>query len=146
MKEDVTIYKAKKTYGLPVLFIIFLFLMPLFGSDTPLEGGRLVGLIILLSVSIILLIAPMAFKLEVGKGYSKTYFLGFCITTIKSVDVQIVQYSNLLRGGLGVGKGLNIVININGKTKNYSVGEKLYGKKAIDHVKHVLENKNEKKS
>ena len=61
-------------------------------------------------IGFILILVPLYTKLEVGKDYIKNYFFGFCVNTIKQGDVIAINYSNLMKGGLGYGKGLNIRI------------------------------------
>lgn len=112
---------------------------------TILEGGSAeknewIGLIGFWVLSCIIAFAPLGSRLEVGKDYIKNYFFGFCTSTIKQEDVMVINYGNLFRGGLGYGKGLNIRVK-NGFGKNHSIGEKLYGKEAIEHVRRILENK-----
>jgi hypothetical protein len=96
---------------------------------------------ILSGLSVLLAIIPFVAKLEVGKDYLRPYLLGFPLLTLSSKDVVDIEYGSLFRGGLGQGKGLNIRFLKNGKSKTTSIGEKFWGKEAIQHAKRVLENK-----
>ncbi len=139
MDNSVTTYKANKFHGLPALVVPVLLLVPLFESGTPIQSGKLLGFGLLSLIVFVIYTAPLALRLEVGKDYVKSYFLGFCVADLRSSNIQVVVYGNLFRGGLGYGKGLNIRALKNGRSKAYSVGEKLYGKEAIGHIRRVLE-------
>lgn len=139
MVDERKIYSANRYYGLAGVLIPLIVSVPLLVSGLPDQTSRLVGYGAFWILGIILALIPLAFKLEVGKDYIKSYFLGVCFTEVHSSEVQSIQYGNLLRGGLGIGKGLNYRISRNGRNKMYSIGENFYGKEAISHVKRVLE-------
>lgn len=128
--------------GLVVLAIVFFGLtLPLIVEGAPVGAGKLLGLIGFWVMGIILTLIPLAFKLEVGETYVRTYFFYFRILNLLPSNIEAMEYDNLFHGGLGVGKGLNIRINLNGKSKNTSIGENIYGKEAIMHAKRVLEQR-----
>jgi len=131
------IYKANRFYFLPILFVPLLAIVPLLEGGIPLDQKRLVGYLILSGLSVLLAVIPFFTRLEVGADSVKNYFLGLCTSTIKQEDVVVINYGNLLRGGLGYGKGLNIKTK-KGLSKSYSVGEKFWGREAVMHAYNVL--------
>ena len=133
-----TIYKANKIYGVGAFLLPLLLIIPLFISDASITRGEIIGVSGFSLIAVLIIIAPMAFHLEVGNDYVKMYFLNFCVTQIRSIDTQIVSHSPIFKGNLGFGKGLIIYASVKGKTKRFTMGEKFYGKKAIDHVRRVL--------
>src|SRR5215471_6286939 len=111
MENNNKIYKPKKSVmggGLVVLAVIFFGLtLPLIVEGSPVEIEKLLGLVGFWLLGIILTLIPFLFKLEVGRDYVKSYFLGFCIRDVRASNVQALEYGNLMRvGGLGYGKGL----------------------------------------
>ncbi len=144
MENNVTIYKAKRSImggGLVVLAIVFFGLtFPLLVAGLPVATQKLFALAGFWLVGIALTLLPLGFRLEIGENYVKSYFFGLTISNVQSSDVQVIVYGNLFLGGLG-GKGITYRVMINGKSKAYSIGEVVYGKKAIAHAKRVLEQK-----
>lgn len=134
------IYKANIRFNLPLLIIPIILALILVSEKIAPKKEVTIGLAIFAIVSVIIVLAPLAFSLEVGSNYIKTRFLGFIIWDLKSSDVKSLEYQNMLRGNLGVGKGLIIRANFAGKNKNFTIGEKLYGKNAIEDAKRALEN------
>lgn len=135
-----TIYKANKFYGLPALVIPLLLIIPLINSDVS-SMGRITGFGLFMLITCAILFLPFVVKLEVGDGYIKSYLFGFLTLVILSKDVLSIKYGNLFRGGLGHGKGLNILFLKDGKNRSTSLGEKLWGKEAIAHIRRVLGDK-----
>lgn len=143
MKTNMTIYKARKSTmggGLVVLIIVFFGLsLPLIIEAGSVEIPKLVGLGSFWVLGILLTVVPLGARLEVGEDYIKTYLFGFVTTPkICSSDVEELVHGNLFHGGLGFGKGVSFRAVIGGKSKVYKIGEIIYGKKAIEHVKRVL--------
>lgn len=138
MDKNITIYKANKFYNVLLLIVPFLLLIPLFESES-IEGKKLFGYGILSLTAVILAATPLAIKLEITKDSVRSYFFGFCVKELRPSNIQSITYGNLFRGGLGFGKGLIIYANVKGKSTRFSMGEMLYGKKAIQHAKRVLE-------
>ncbi|MBI2120798.1 MAG: hypothetical protein HYT94_04210 [Parcubacteria group bacterium] len=144
MDKNVTIYRAKKSAMSGGLFILTLtffgFTLPLLIAGDPVEPRKLVGLLGFWVTGIILTILPLTFKLEIGNGYVRFYAVGLCYRNLHSTDIQVLEYGNLMRaGGLGYGKGLKGWEKRKYGSKYFSIGEKLYGKEAIQHAKRVLE-------
>ncbi len=84
-------------------------------------------------------LAPFVIKLEIAGDTVKSFFLGFCTKELKASDIKSLTHRDLFPGGLGFGKGLIIHAVDKGVSKRFSIGENLYGKEAIEHVKRVLE-------
>jgi len=137
-EKNVTIYKANKFYGLPALIIPLLLIAPLLSSEVSLEN-RLIGFGVFLLITLAIILVPLVSRLEIGRDFVRSRILGFSTLELHPSDIQAIEYGNLFRGGLGVGKGLNIRAIVNGKIKNTSIGEKLYGKEAVEHARRVLE-------
>ncbi|OGZ45217.1 MAG: hypothetical protein A3C84_02700 [Candidatus Ryanbacteria bacterium RIFCSPHIGHO2_02_FULL_48_12] len=141
MDKNVKVYRANKFYSLPILLVPLLLLIPLFEAGMPIESGRLVGYGILSLLATVLAVIPFGARLEIGEDYIKTYLFGLTTTPkIHASDIQVLEYGNLFRGGLGYGKGINFRALRGGKSKAYSIGESIYGKEAIAHAKRVLES------
>ena len=146
MNQRVTVYKPQKSYilggGVIILALIFIFLtLPVIVSGEPVENHKLFGLVGFWVFGIVLIVLPFGFRLEIGGGCVGSRFFGFKVSDVHSSNVQSVEYGNLYRGGIGFGKGLNYSAVINGKRKVYSIGEKFYGKEAVEHAKHTLQSK-----
>ena len=133
-----TIYKANKLYGLPALLIPLLLIFPVLNSEVSLEG-RFVGFALFLLITLMIILIPLGARLEVGGDFVRTRIFGLLLLELHPSDVQAITYGNLFRGGLGYGKGLNILAVVNGKGRRTSIGERLYGKAAVAHAKRVLE-------
>jgi len=135
-----TTYKVKKSkiYSI-ALFLVFpgLFTLITLLEGEPASRNEWIGICGFWLVGFILILAPLLTKLEIGKDYIKNYFFGFCANTISREDIVTIGYGNLLRGGLGYGKGLNIRVR-KGLSKNYSISEKMFGKEAIIHAYSIL--------
>lgn len=137
-----TIYRTRRPYILGSLFLfVFPFLLTLvvFTEGQAAQPNEWIGIGIFWVLSLLVVLIPFGFKLEVGNDYVKSYFFGILIKTLKSSDITVVKYDNLFRGGLGFGKGLHVRTKT-GLNKIFSFGENLYGKEAIDHVQRVLES------
>ncbi len=147
MTENTIMYKARKSSmvaGLFVFILVFLgFILPLLIEGGPIEARKVVGIIILGSVGIVLMIAPLGSRLEIGEDYVRTYFFGFTTTPkIYRSNIRVLEYGNIIHfGGLNYGKGLKGWEMVNGKRKYFSIGENIYGKEAISHARRVLEQK-----
>ena len=153
MNKDIRVYKPNRFYnlvnGLTLLALFFFGLtLPVLIELTggvPVETRKLIGLGGFWFIGIILTLAPFGFKMEVGNDYVKTYFLGLSLGKTYASDVQVLFYGNLFQGGIGFGKGLRYRVQINGRSKSYSIGEKFWGKEAFAHAKRVLESQLPKK-
>ena len=111
-----------------------------FASGTPPANNEISGLAGFWVLGTVLALIPFAPRLEITETNVSSYFLRFCVTNLHASYVLVLEYGTLMRGGLGVGKGLKIWAMSNGRRKYYSIGEKLYGKEAIAHAKRVLES------
>lgn len=135
------IYKARLPYifGNSVLLVFPLLLTIVnFAEVDGVQRNESIGLISFWLLAMVITLAPFVFKLEVGVNYVKTYFFGFPIRTVEVSNVQVLEYGNLFRGGLGFGKGLKMWIKTGRGRKYFSIGEKAYGKEAITHIREVL--------
>ncbi|MFM2357999.1 MAG: hypothetical protein RJA61_736 [Candidatus Parcubacteria bacterium] len=141
MDTKVKIYKANKSYNALLLVVPIILSVVFFLGDSPITTEKWIGFAVLSGMAMLIALIPFGMRLEIGHDHVTSYFLGFQVTVIQANNIQAVQYGNLLRGGLGFGKGLNIRAVINGKSKTTSVGERLYGKEAIAHAKRILEQK-----
>ena len=133
-----TVYKANRFYNLIILVFPFLLTLPLFIANNSPTKNKLIGLAGFWLIGIILAFAPFFMKLEVTEGAVRSFFLGFCTKELKASDIKSLTYSNLFVGGLGFGKGLIIRAAYKGVVKRFSIGERLYGKEAIEHIRRVL--------
>ncbi|MEK7113598.1 MAG: hypothetical protein AAB873_02095 [Patescibacteria group bacterium] len=145
MKNDVTIYKPRKSVmggGLVMLLVLFFGLtLPAIIEGSPLPKNELFGLLGFWFIGLVVTFLPLAFKIEIGVDYVKTYFFKFQLRDLRPANIQVLEYGNILRGGLGVGKGIKGWEKTrNGNLKYFSIGETGYGKEAIAHAKRVLEN------
>ena len=137
MDNTIKIYKAKKYYNIGLLIIPLLLVIPL------LEGGgfdsrKLLGYSIFAFVGGLLVALPLAMKLEVKQNTVKSYLFGFQVREIRASEVQSINYTNLFHGGLGFGKGLVVQVKKKGVNTRMSIGEKLFGKQAIEDVRQAL--------
>jgi hypothetical protein len=144
--SDVTFYKARKSVmggGLVVLAIVFFGLtLPLIVEGAMIPTTKLLGLISFWVLGLLLTFVPLGAKLEVGKDYIKTYLFNFTTTSkISASEIQVLNYGNVFRGGLGYGKGISFRALKNGNSKAYSISEAIYGKDAVAHAKRVLETR-----
>lgn len=139
MNSEVKVYKANKSYNALLLAVPVILGIVFFSGDSPMTTEKWMGFAILSGISVLIALIPFGAKLEIGPNYVRSYFLGFRVADIQAANIQAIQYGNLFRGGLGFGKGLNIRVAINGKSKTTSIGERLYGKEAIAHARRVLE-------
>jgi hypothetical protein len=132
------VYRGKISYLLPTLFLPLLYTIGVIFTDESF-------LYIIWIPFLLLILTPLAYKLEVGNNFVRNSFLGFSTMKLHSQNVQLINY-----GGIGLwnridhykpivhGKGLAILASINGVSKTYGLSEKLYGKKAIEHTRSVL--------
>ena len=136
-----TIYRAKYSY---IFTNSLIFILPLLLTIVTLTEGSAatsnewIGLCGFWVIVVIITFIPLAFKLEVNDDFVKSYLFGFLMITLTSSNVKSVTYRNLFKGGLGFGKALIMYADVNGRRKRFSMGERLYGKEAINHVKNVL--------
>jgi hypothetical protein len=145
MNGDIKVYKPKKSVvggGLIALAIVFFGLtLPLIVAGVPVEKGKLIGLSGFWILGIIMILIPLTARLEVGGDCVKMYFLGFKTRTLKATNIEVLEYSNLFRGGLGAGKAIKGWEKTGSGHKYFSIGEGYYGKEAIAHAKKVLDPK-----
>ncbi|MEK7564321.1 MAG: hypothetical protein AAB510_01995 [Patescibacteria group bacterium] len=137
-------YKIKKSHILGnSIFLIFPLVMTLIILTE--EGGaqqnEWIGVGIFWLIGVLVLVLLSGSKMEVGTDYIRPYFFGFPRRKIEASNIEVLEYGNLFRGGLGVGKGLKMWVKTSKGRKALTVGEKAYGKEAIDHMKSVLESK-----
>lgn len=144
--ENVTIYKPKKSYlwGVLMLFLIIflgLTLPPLIAGT--LDDHQLKGLAVFYLFIFLLALFPFLSWVEIGKDYVKTYLFGLRTSHIFASDVLVLEYGSLMRlGGLGYGKGVKLWAKTKSGGKRYfSLGENIYGKDAIEHVRRALDPK-----
>jgi len=102
------------------------------------DSGQWIGIVLFWACGLAITILPFGFTLEVGDDYIKSYFFGFGYGKIGSSDIQALEYGDLFHGNLGFGEGLIIRYIVNGQSKTTSIGERAYGKGAIEEVKRVL--------
>lgn len=127
--------------GLVALAIVFFGLtLPLIVEGVPIPTPKMLALISFWTLGILLTFVPLGAKLEVGADYIKTYLFNLTTTQkIYSSEVQVLQYGNIFRSGLGYGKGISFRVLKNGRSKAYNLSEAIYGKEAIAHARQVLE-------
>lgn len=138
------IYKVKtsRILGDSIYFIFPLVLTIItLGEGDAVTRGEWIGLSGFWLIGILVLVFLSGAKMEVGEDYVRPYFFGFPRKRIESSQVEVLEYGNLFRGGLGVGKGLKMWVKTPNGRKALTIGEKAYGKDAIEHMKHVLESK-----
>ena len=133
-------YRGSLFYGMPILIFPTLLTLLAFNSDIPIDTGKLIGIIGFWLIGLLLTLIPVIGYIKVNKNYVENYFLSFRIWKITPSDVQRLEYGNLFRGGLGYGKGLTLTVRVNGKKKKFNIGEKIYGKDAVEDIRKVLEN------
>lgn len=127
-------YKANPFVNTPLLLIPLLLAIPLIENGIT-SNSEIIGFIILIALALLIFLTPFGLRLNVCVNYMQTTLFGITLSTIGSPKIQSIEYRNLFKRGLGVGKGL--IINMkNGKT--YTVSKKLYGKTTINHVKEIL--------
>lgn len=136
-------YRPKLIRVIPILLLPLILLIPLFINGESLKENELFAVIGAVVLVFLIVVATLGWKIKVSSNEAKNYFFGFLITTMNRSNVKSVAYKNLFRGGLGVGKGLIIQLTTDkGRIKTISIGEKLYGKDAIEHIRNVLDDKN----
>jgi hypothetical protein len=144
MNDDLKIYKAKKSNmsgGVFVLALIFLgFTLPaIIVGELPLQR-ELIGQGIFYLCGIVLLIAPLGSRLEVGKDYVKWRFFSVCTGSLRASDIEEIHYTKIIRWGVvGMGNGLAGWVKTKHGQRYFSFSETGYGKEAIMHAKRVLE-------
>ena len=130
--------------GIVVLAIVLILTLFDWFGNAPLDSTQIIGLGTFWLIGILITIVPFGFRLEIGGDYIKTYFLGFTIRDLQASNVQVMEYGNLLRGGLGAGKGLKIWEKTKKGKRYFSIGENAYGKEGIAHAKRALESEGSK--
>ena len=134
-------YKIKKSYILSnsILLIFPAALTAITFSEGNATNNEVFGLGMFWVLCLLITLVPILFRIEVGSGEIKTYFAGLLTSHIRAQDVEVMEYGNLLRGGLGVGKGLKIWSKKQNGSKVYrSIGERAYGKEAIEEIRSAL--------
>jgi len=144
IENEVTMYRADKSNmlaGVLVLILLFFGLtLPPVISGEQMSQGKLLGLAIFWFLGLFLTLAPLASKLEVGKDYIKTYFLGICTYALRRSDIETIKYGRIARWGVvGMGNGLKGWAKTKWGHSCFSLSEAAYGKEAILHAKRVLE-------
>ncbi len=138
MFKNKKVYKAHWYHNILVIIFPFFLTLPLFFSRGSIEHNKIIGISGFWVLSIILALAPFTMRLEIDGDEVKSYLFGFRILKLQSSNVKSITYGNLMKGGLGFGKGLIIRVNINGRGKTLTIGENLYGKEAIENIKSVF--------
>jgi len=144
MNSDVTIYKSKKTKmltGLGILaFVLIGITLPAILSGEVLSQQKIVGQGIFILFGLLLTLAPLAGRFEVGKDYIKAYFFGICVDHMHASDIETIKYGKIIRWGVvGMGNGLMGWVKTKNGHRYFSFSETGYGKEAILHAKRVLE-------
>lgn len=133
-------YWGKISYLLPVLFLPAIF------SVLALSDGELFRtpdfFILFWLVSLILVLIPLGYNLEIENDLITERFCGIKIkkfqpNNVESVTCGSVSLFERVNPFFGIphGKGIVLLVNINGARKIYSFSEKLYGKKVIEDIK-----------
>lgn len=137
------IYKIRKNYILnnSVLLIFPAVLTVVTLSEGSVASSEIFSLGMFWLLCLLITFVPILFRIEVGSNDIKTFFFGFQTSHIQAEDVEVLEYGNLFRGGLGVGKGLKMWVKTSKGRKAITIGEKAYGKEAVEHMKQVLESK-----
>ncbi len=138
-------YKIRKNYilgnSILLVFPLLLTLITIFEGNTS-TSNEWIGIVFFWLLCVLVTFVPALFSIKVGNSFIETYFLNFRTKRVQVADVEVIEYGNLFRGGLGVGKGLKIwVRNPSGSRSYRSIGEKAYGKEAITHIRKILEPK-----
>ena len=144
INNNMKTYKIKKIHILGnSMYLIFPLVMTLviLIEKGGAQQNEWVGVGIFWLIGILVLVLLSGSKMEVGIDYIRPGFFGFSREKIEASNVEVLEYGNLFRLGLGVGKGLKILARTSKGRKAFTVGEKAYGKEAIDHMKRVLEFK-----
>lgn len=144
-EKKISEYRVKKSFILGNSFVlIFPLVLTIvtFAERDMVRQNEWVGLGGFWMIGLLLTLLPLSSKLEISKDYVKICLFGVITTSqIYSSDVQIVEYGNLLRGGLGHGKGLRIRVLKNGRSRTHNIREKIFGIEAVKHAKRVLESR-----
>jgi len=135
------IYKPQRSFilgsSVALIFPIILTVLS-FSGGGEVPVNEIKGLIGFWALFIVLVIFPLAGKIEVGDNFIQHYFFGFSKRKIFNHEVNSIQYQNVLFGGLGFGKGLKFYVKRGKKGFLHSIPEKMYGKEAIEHIQRVL--------
>ena len=136
------IYKAKPIH-LPMFVVFTLLFIPIVLSDSiPLEN-KLIGLFGFFFVFLFAFLYGYLTLIVISKEGILTVYHFIYIKGLQysAKDIVAMEYGNLFKGGLGAGKGLNIIIKKNGREINTSIGEDLFGKEAIQQIQAALTKK-----
>lgn len=136
-----------KTYRGRILYLLPLLIFSLVITLIITLDEEFNSFVLLLLVPFILLsLGTIGYKLEVGEDHIRSSFLNFTLYAIQPNMVESLTYGNIgfwnsvhPHMPLTHGKGLAILVNINGVRKTIGISEKLYGKKAIQHIKSILD-------
>jgi hypothetical protein len=128
------VYKLKFSTTAPVLLIPLLLIYPAVIADVSLED-KVIGLTFFLIPILFVALIPLGSRLVITSENIAIYFFGFHTSIIRNQDVVKVKYQNIMKGGLGFGKGLVI---LTAKGTIHSISEFGFGKTAIEHAKEVL--------
>lgn len=141
--DNMKTYKIKSKYILSnSIYFIFPLLMTfaVVSDSDGIQVNEWIGISSFWFIGILVMVVFLFSKIEVGEDYIHPYFFGFSKRKIYRKDIEVIEYGNLFRGGLGVGKGLKMWIKKSDNSLTYrSIGEKAYGKEAIAHIRKVLE-------
>lgn len=134
-------YKIKRSYILgnsAVLIFPLVMTFVVLAEGEAARSNEWIGVGAFWLIGFVILIFLSTAKIEVGDNYVQPYFFGFRKRKVQAIDIEVLEYGNLFRGGLGVGKGLKMWVKTPGRRKYLSIGEKAYGEEAIEHMRKVL--------
>jgi len=122
--------------GFGVILMVLTF--SLYTETDFLDSNRNLGLSGFWLFLILLSSIPVVFKIEVDKGFVRSYFLGNLMVEANSINLKSVQYKSVKIGFYGSIKVLKVSTKSNSFFKNISIGEQLYGKGVINQVMEAL--------
>jgi len=130
----IKVYKLKLLTTAPVLLIPLLLIYPAIIADVSLKE-KMIGVTLFLIPVLFVALIPLGSKLIISSNDISVYFFGFRTSYFQNQDVIKVKYQNIMKGGLGFGRGLVILTT---KGAAHSISEFGFGKAAIEHAKDVL--------
>ncbi len=137
-------YRGKISYLLPMLIVPVLFTAGVI-LNREFNSQSLMLLCLAWIFSLVLLLLPLLYKLEVGENFIRKSFLGIITAEFSPDKVESVSYGGIaLWNGIYPnrsvvhGKGLAILVNMKGVRKVYGFSEKLYGKEAIESLNYKI--------
>ncbi len=139
MKE----YSGRISYLLPILFLPGIFtLLATLGGELLSSSGFFMSFWLL---SLIIVSIPLGYKLKIQNDLVSESFCGMKIKSFQTRNVESVTYGGICLFelanpifGIPHGKGIVLLVNINGTRKTYSFSEKLYGKQSVEYITSML--------